>query len=190
MAIKFDFNKLRTAIQKFTSGVDTSNGSLAAGEEAKFAPHIQLARPVEAITNAAVVTRELTAAESGTLFTLTMTTEDNNVTITLPAATPAIAGVYYDFCWLVDCDDNADFILTTGADAIDFYGYIVRGAANSTVQDIDGDASKLTLDASVTGATDTEGMNWHVLCNGSDWILRGYSTDAVGDASIVLSTSA
>ena len=189
MALKFDFNKLRTAVKNFTVGTDVSNGSLAAGEEAKFTPHMRLARPVEAITNAAAVTRTLTTVESGTLFTLDMTTADNNVTITLPAASSS-AGVYFDFCWTADCDDNADFILTTGDDSVDFYGYIVRGAANSTVQDVDGDASKLTLDASVTGATDTEGMNWHVLCNGVDWILRGYSTDAVGDASIVLSASA
>ena len=148
-------------------------------------------RTVEAITNSAAVTRTLTTAESGTLFTLDMSTADNNVTITLPTATDSgVAGVYYDFCFLNDNDDDADFIITTGTDAIDFYGYMVRGAANSTLLDIDGDASKLTLDASVTGATDTEGMRLTVLCDGANWHLSGYHTDAVGDASMVLSASA
>ena len=148
-------------------------------------------RPVEAITNASAVTRTLTTAESGMMFTLDMSTADNNVTITLPTATTAgVAGTYYDFVFLNDNDDNADFIITTGTDAIDFYGYMVRGGANSTLLDIDGDASKLTLDASVTGATDTEGMRLTVLCDGANWHLSGYHTDAVADASMVLSASA
>ena len=148
-------------------------------------------RNVEAITNASAVTRTLTTAESGMMFTLDMSTADNNVTITLPTATTAgVAGTYYDFVFLNDNDDNADFIITTGTDAIDFYGYMVRGAANSTLLDIDGDASKLTLDASVTGATDTEGMRLTVLCDGANWHLSGYHTDAVADASMVLSASA
>ena len=146
-------------------------------------------RNVEAITNAAAVTRTLTTAESGKLFTLNMSTVDNNVTITLPLATTAgTAGVYYDFCFLVDCDDDADFILTTGADAVDFYGYIVRGAANSTVQDIDGDASKLTVDANV--GQDVEGLRMTVLCDGANWHLSGYNTTAVGTANITLATAA
>lgn len=98
MALKFDFNKLRSAIATFTTGTDVSNGSLSAGEEAKFTPHMRIARPVEAITNAAAVTRTLTTVESGTLFTVNMAAEDNNVTITLPSAGTS-AGVYYDFCF-------------------------------------------------------------------------------------------
>ncbi len=146
-------------------------------------------RTVEAITNAAAVTRTLTTAESGTLFTVDMSTVDNNVAITLPTATTSgVAGTYYDFCFLVDCDDDADFSLSTGVDAVDFYGYIVRGAANSTVQDIDGDASKLTIDANV--GQDIEGLRMTVVCDGANWHLSGYNTTAVGTANITLSTSA
>ena len=146
-------------------------------------------RNVEAITNASAVTRTLTTAESGKLFTLDMSTVDNNVTITLPLATTAgTAGVYYDFCFLVDSDDDADFILTTGADAVDFYGSIVHGAANSTSRDIDGDASKLTVDGSAS--QDLEGMRMTVLCDGANWHLTGYNTVAVATASVVLSATA
>ena len=108
MALKFDFNKLRSAIATFTTGTDVSNGSLSAGEEAKFTPHMRLARPVEALTNAAAVTRTLTTVESGTLFTVNMAAVDNNVALTLPAAASS-AGVYFDFCFLVNSDDDADF---------------------------------------------------------------------------------
>jgi hypothetical protein len=185
MALKFDFNKLRSAIATFTTGTDVSNGSLSAGEEAKFTPHMRIARPVEAITNAAAVARTLTTVESGTLFTVNMATADNNVTITLPSAGTS-AGVYYDFCFLVDCDDDADFILKTSAAAEDFYGYQIRGAANSTLLDIPGTASTLTLDANV--GQDIEGMRWSVLCDGANWHYSGYNTTAVGTANTTLAT--
>ena len=45
------------------------------------------------IDNSAAVTRTLTAAESGTLFAVDMSAVDNNVALTLPTASDAIAGV-------------------------------------------------------------------------------------------------
>ena len=186
MALKFSFNKLRTAVNGFFE-MDSTKASLGAGEEAVYTPKIFSARPVDAITNAAAVTRTLLAAESGTLYTLDMSAVDNNVTITLPAASSS-AGVYYDFCFLVDSDDDADFILTTGIDAVDFYGSITHGAANSTHRDIDGDASKLTIDGSAS--QDLEGMRMTVLCDGANWHLTGYNTVAIATATVVLSASA
>ena len=114
-----------------------------------------------------------------------MAAVDNNVTITLPSAGTS-AGVYYDFCFLVDCDDDADFILKTGAAAEDFYGYQIRGAANSTLLDIPGTASTLTLDANV--GQDIEGMRWSVLCDGANWHYSGYNTTALGTANTTLAT--
>ena len=187
MALKFSINKLRTAVSGFIGEMDTSKASLSVAEQAIYTPQMYLARPVDAITNASAVTRTLLTAESGTLYTLDMSAVDNNVTITLPAASSS-AGVYYDFCFLVDSDDDADFILTTGADAIDFYGTIDHGAANSTQRDVDGDASKLTIDGSAS--QDLEGMRITVLCDGANWHLSGYNTVAIGTASVVLSASA
>ena len=83
---------------------------------------------------------------------------------------------------------DADFILTTGADAVDFYGTIAHGAANSTARDVDGDASKLTIDGSAS--QDLEGMRMTVLCDGANWHLTGYNTVAIATASVVLSASA
>ena len=186
MALKFSFNKLRTAVGGFFE-MDSTKDTLGAGEQAIYTPKLFSARPVDSITNASVVTRTLLAAESGTLYTLDMSAVDNNVTITLPAASSS-AGVYYDFCFLVDSDDDADFILTTGIDAVDFYGTIAHGAANSTARDIDGDASKLTIDGSAS--QDLEGMRMTVLCDGANWHVTGYNTVAIATASVVLSASA
>ena len=184
MALKFSFNKLRTSVAGFFE-MDSTKASLGATEEAVYTPQMFVARPVDAITNAAAVTRTLLTAESGTLYTVNMATVDNNVTITLPSAADS-AGVYYDFCFLVDCDDDADFILKTSAAGEDFYGYQIRGAANSTLLDIPGTASTLTVDANV--GQDVEGLRWSVLCDGANWHLSGYNTTAIGTANVTLAT--
>ena len=83
-------------------------------------------RPVEALTNAAAVTRTLKAQESGTLFTVNLATVDNDITLTLPAAASS-AGVFFDFCVLANSDDDADLVITTGNNATDVFA---NGTAN------------------------------------------------------------
>tara|TARA_Y100000034_G_scaffold1372_1_gene1717 strand:- start:47 stop:577 length:531 start_codon:yes stop_codon:yes gene_type:complete len=141
----------------------------------------------EAISNSAAVTRTLTAAESGTLFTVDMSTVDNNVALTLPTASESIAGVFYDFCFTVDSDDDADFSITTGANGTDIYGGIVTLAANSTVDAFAG-MSKITVDGSV--AQSAEGMRLHLVCDGTNWHLSGHIMTAVGTVHLVGSASA
>jgi len=141
----------------------------------------------EKITNDAAVTRTLTAAESGTLYAVDMSAVDNNVALTLPTASADVAGVNYDFCFTVNCDDDADFSITTGADATDIYGYIVAGAANSTVDDVDG-LSKITIDGSVSQAI--EGLRMTLVCDGVNWHLSGYVPVAIGTVVVVESASA
>jgi hypothetical protein len=143
-------------------------------------------KPVEAITNAAAVTRTLTTNESGRLFTVDMSTVDNNVAITLPTASGA-SGVMYDFCFTVNSDDDADFSITTGADGTDIYGGIITGGANSTLDDIDG-LSKITLDASV--AQSVEGCRISLLCDGTNWHISGYLVTAIATVHIVESATA
>ena len=121
-----------------TASLNPNSSSYQTGEKA-----------FQKIDNSAAVARTLTAAESGTLFAVDMSTVDNNVALTLPTASDAIAGCSYDFCFTVNCDDDADFSITTGANGTDIYGYVVAGAANSTVDDVDG-LSKITVDGSVS----------------------------------------
>jgi len=160
----------------YNASLNENSGSYQTGEKA-----------YQQISNAAAVTRTLTAAESGTLFAVDMSAVDNNVTLTLPTASEDVAGVNYDFCFTVNCDDDADFIITTGADATDIYGYIVAGAANSTVDDVDG-LSKLTIDGSVSQAI--EGLRMTFVCDGTNWHLSGYVPVAIGTVVVVESASA
>ena len=141
---------------------------------------------VQNIDNSAAVTRTMLDSESGTLFLVDMSTVDNNVTLTLPTASGS-AGVWFDFCFTVNCDDDADFIVTTGADGTDIYGYVVAGAANSTVDDIDG-LSKITVDGSVSQAI--EGLRLTFLCDGTNWHLTGYIPVAIGTVVLVESATA
>ena len=139
------------------------------------------------INNSAAVARTLLAAESGTLFAVDMSAVDNNVTLTLPTVSDDIAGCSYDFCFTVNCDDDADFIITTGADATDIYGYVVAGAADSTVDDFNG-LSKITVDGSVSQAI--EGLRMTLICDGVNWHLSGYVPVAIGTVVLVESASA
>ena len=139
------------------------------------------------INNVTALTRTLTAAESGTLFAVDMSAVDNNVTLTLPTPSVDVAGVSYDFCFTVNSDDDADFIVTTGDNAVDIYGYVVAGGANSTVDDFDG-LSKITVDGSVSQAI--EGMRLTFICDGTNWHLTGYVPVAIGTVVLVESASA
>ena len=159
-----------------TASLNANSSSYQTGEKA-----------FQKIDNSAAVSRTLTAAESGTLFAVDMSTVDNNVTLTLPTVSDAVAGCSYDFCFTVNCDDDADFIITTGADATDIYGYIITGAANSTVDDFDG-LSKITVDGSVSQAI--EGLRMTLICDGTNWHLSGYVPVAIGTVVLVESASA
>ena len=160
----------------YNASLNKNSGSYQTGEKA-----------FQKLTNEVAVARTLTAAESGTLFAVDMSTVDNNVTLTLPTASDDVAGVSYDFCFTVNCDDDADFIITTGANGTDIYGYIVAGAANSTVDDVDG-LSKLTIDGSVSQAI--EGLRMTFICDGTNWHLSGYVPVALGTVVVVESASA
>ena len=160
----------------YTDSLNKNSGAHQTGEKA-----------YQKIDNTAAVARTLKASESGTLFAVDMSTVDNNVTITLPTVSDAVAGVSYDFCFTVNCDDDADFIITTGLNATDIYGYIVAGAANSTVDDVDG-LSKLTVDGSVSQAI--EGMRITLICDGVNWHLSGYVPVAIGTVVVVEAAAA
>jgi|TARA_Y100001951_G_scaffold36177_1_gene28573 hypothetical protein len=136
---------------------------------------------VEQIDNVAAVTRTLLASESGTLFQVDMSTVDNDVTLTLPAVSTS-AGVYYDFCFTVDSDDDADFIVKADAAGTDIYGGIITLAANSTVDAFAG-ISTITVDGSV--AQSAEGMKLSFLCDGTNWHVSGHIMTAVGTVHLV-----
>tara|TARA_X000001388_G_C2198211_1_gene110214 strand:+ start:451 stop:936 length:486 start_codon:yes stop_codon:yes gene_type:complete len=156
--------------------LNSNSGKFETGEKA-----------VSQINNVVAVTRTLTAAESGTLFAVDMSAVDNNITLTLPTASTDVAGVNYDFCFTVDSDDDADFIITTGANGTDIYGGIITVGANSTVDAFNG-ISKITVDGSV--AQSCEGLKMSFLCDGVNWHLSGHIPTVVGTVHLVGSASA
>ena len=87
MAIKFDFNKLRTAVAGWLTGTDVTGASLTAGEQAVYVPKLRTARVVEHVTADIV----LSAEDSGKLFIVNPTA---TTTLTLPAI--GLAGWHCD----------------------------------------------------------------------------------------------
>ena len=101
--------------------------------------------------------------------------------IDLPPAS-GNTGVYYDFCFTVNSDDDADFIVTTGLDATDIYGGIISTAANDDVDAFNG-ISKITVDGSV--AQSAEGLRLSLLCDGTNWHLSGQIPTAIATVHLV-----
>lgn len=156
--------------------LNSNSGSYQTGE-----------RAFQKMDNSVALARTLLASESGTLFAVDMSTVDNNVTITLPTVSDAIAGCNYDFCFTVNSDDDADFIITTGLDATDIFGGILTVGANSTVDAFNG-ISKITVDGSV--AQSCEGLKMSFLCDGTNWHLSGHIATVVGTVHLVAAAGA
>ena len=89
MAIKFDFNKMRTAVIGWLGGTDSSGASLSAGEQAVYVPKMRQGFQVETVNTA----RTLTAEDSGKIF-LMNDSSGGVYEITLPTA--IIAGPLKD----------------------------------------------------------------------------------------------
>ena len=77
MAIKFDFNKLRTAITGFLTGTDLSGTALTSGEQAIYVPKLRQAMPLKHVKAAAT----LSASDSGSVV---MINQAAAFAITLP----------------------------------------------------------------------------------------------------------
>ena len=165
MAIKFDFNKLRTSIKGFLTGTDSSGASLAAGEEAVFVPLQRYGRIVENVTADITLTNE----DSGKLLLVNPTAE---TTITLPAITNT------GFC--------IDIVLTEGIAATDgSMDQVVnvafgQGDNIGQVHEVDGTAGNFAAtgdDFFVFTAASTPGDRISCISSGSQWIAQAYVKD-------------
>jgi len=152
MAIKFDFNKLRTAISGFLTGTDLSGGTLTAGEQAVHVPKIRTAKIVEPLTG----DKTLTTEDSGKVFIISQAAADD---ITIPAVTES--------GW------NAKFILgTAGSNDVDIIGGTADKMVGLEMADtntaIAADSDKVTFVASNAGVGDfvevvSDGSNYYVV---------------------------
>jgi len=151
MALKFSFNKLRTAVAGFLTGTDVDGASLAAGEEAVYVPKLRSAKIVEQLTGDTT----LTAEDSGKVFIVSQAAADD---ITIPAVT--MSG------W------NAKFIVgTAGGNDVDIIGGTADKMVGLEMADtntaITADSDKVTFDASNAGVGDwievvSDGSNYYV----------------------------
>jgi len=165
MAIKFDFNKLRTSVVGWLSGTDSSGTSLAAGEQAVYVPKMRSARIVESVLADITLTNE----DSGKLLLVNPTAE---TTITLPA--------------IGNAGFTVDVVLTEGIAATDgSMDQVVnvsfgQGDNIGQVHEVDGTAGNFMVtgdDFFVFTAASTPGDRISCVSTGTQWIAQAYVKD-------------
>ena len=168
MAIKFDFNKLRTSVVGWLSGTDSSGTSLTAGEQAVYVPKMRSARIVESVLADITLTNE----DSGKLLLVNPTAE---TTITLPA--------------IGNAGFHVDVILTEGIAAtngsMDQIVNVDMGSGSNLinigqVHEVDGAAGNFAVagdDFFVFLAAATPGDRASFVSTGTQWIVQAYVKD-------------
>lgn len=163
MALKFDFNKLRTAVQSFLTGTDSVGTSLAAGEEAIFVPRLRNAYPIKHVNAAAT----LYPSDSGSLVLINQAAA---FAITLPA--PADAGEGWHAKFVVSTvAANAQTITCPGADL--FHGFDVNaetGAEGAT------EGTGIDVITIISGATKADRVD--IYCDGVSYYYFAFAADA------------
>ena len=165
MAIKFDFNKLRTSITGFLTGTDSSGTSLAAGEEAIFVPKLRQAMPLKHVSAAT----SLSASDSGSVI---MVNQASAYAISLPNAVDAGEGWNATFI-LGTADTNAVTIEATAGDGDNIHGHGIDGedGAAQTVTEGTG-VDVITI---ISGAT--KGDRVSLICDGVSYYVFSLAAD-------------
>ena len=165
MAIKFDFNKLRTAVKGWMVGTDVAGASLSAGEQATYIPQLHTAKPI--ITTAASTDYTLYSKDSGS----TILVAPNDVNVTLPSAE---AGLHFTFI-LTGTYDTAASTIVQAAASEDFYGTVYGSSEGENAgTDADEAASANTKVSFTTGGL--AGDHVHVVSDGTGWYVQAYAT--------------
>jgi len=160
MAIKFDWNRLRTGIKSFLKITDT------AGSEVVHLPTFRQARNVITVGDADYTILD---DDSGAIINVN-TAATSERTLTLPAAN---AGLYYDVCWSVASDAQATVIeVPSGA----LLGCVTaQNGTGTTIVQSDGTDTKITVNDNIEPGTvlrlfALDSTNWVVsgVVNSSD----------------------
>ena len=163
MALKFDFNKLRTAVKGFLTGTDATGGSLAAGEEAIFVPQLRVAMPVKKVAAATV----LTPADSGSLIVIN---QASAYEITLPLAADAGAGWNCQFVIGTVATNAVTIACNTAEDTIVGYTSGGDGGAGSST-----DSTAVDEIVFISGAQ--LGDCVEIFCDGTNYLTRATAHD-------------
>jgi hypothetical protein len=165
MAIKFDFNKLRSAVKGWLVGTDVAGGTLTAGEQATYVPKIATARNI--ITTAASTDYTLYSKDSGSTILVT----PNDVNVTLPSAE---AGLHFTFILTGDYSTAACTIVQAAASE-DFYGTLYGSSqAESATADADVAVSANTKVSFTTGGK--AGDHVQLVSDGTGWYVAAWAT--------------
>ena len=164
MAIKFDFNKLRTAVKGWIGGVDLAGGSLTAGEQAVYVPVMATARPI--ITTSASTDPTLYAKDSGATILLAA----NDCNVTLPSAE---AGLHFTFIMAADYATAVSTVVQAAASE-DFYGSLYgssQGESAGTDADVAAGANTKVTFASAA----LKGDIVQVCSDGTGWYTQAWA---------------
>tara|TARA_R100000315_G_C5135082_1_gene77196 strand:+ start:84 stop:587 length:504 start_codon:yes stop_codon:yes gene_type:complete len=158
MAIKFDFNRLRTAIKGFLVATET------AGSDVVHLPKLQAAAVVEKITLGAGGAKVLTANDYGKIFLCTQSGGTDSA-VTLPAAA---AGGTLTFISAASPGGTGDMVIS-GAVA-DKMIVVING-------DADADGPNNTAADSITfEAAGVGGERIDCVSDGDIWYVQGHQT--------------
>ena len=158
MAIKFDFNRLRTAIKGFLVATET------AGSDVVHLPKLQSAVVIEKITLGAGGTKVLTANDYGKIFLCTQSGGTDSA-VTLPAAA---SGGTLTFISTASPSGTGDMVIS-GATA-DKMLVVING-------DADGDGPNNTAADSITfEAAGVGGERIDMISDGDVWYVQGHQT--------------
>jgi len=164
MAIKFDFNKLRTAVKGWLSGTDTTGASLTAGEEAIYVPQMRQGFIVEEVGAAITLTNE----DSGKIFLCE--SSGGAFQITLPTSAPS--GLWYRF-FVNEETPTQDITIAAGSAII-----------GGTIKDAGGDVGHGTAGTEVSNIiidqTAEIGDHIELISGGGKWFVNAQSTINAG----------
>lgn len=182
MALKFDFNKLRTAVAGFLTGTDTAGGALAAGEEAVYVPKMRSAKIVESLA----ANGSLTTEDSGKLLNLNVA---SGCTITLPAATGS--GIEFHFVVLTTVTSNNYVIqVANSTDTID--GLILNCDDDTSdavaIWKTAADSDTITLDGSTKGGIIGDTFKLTDIGSGQ-WLIHAAATSGTGTVATPFSAA-
>ena len=181
MAIKFSFNKLRTAVSSFLDGTDTSGASLEVGEQAVYVPKMRSAKIIQSI-GADV---SLTAEDSGKLLNFNVA---SGATVTLPAA--AGTGIEYHFVVLTTVTSNNYIVQVTGDDTID--GLVLNCDDDSSdavaIWKTAAASDTITLNGGTTGGIIGDTFKLTDIA-ADQWLLHAGATSATGTVATPFSAA-
>tara|TARA_R110000796_G_scaffold57679_5_gene132982 strand:+ start:801 stop:1352 length:552 start_codon:yes stop_codon:yes gene_type:complete len=166
MALKFSFNKLRTSVAGFLTGLDAAGTSLTGGEESIFVPKMRLAKRI-VDWNAALT---LSPADSGSWIVASDATAG---VLTLPDAA-ANAGVCYEI-FIQKAQTGNTHILATAGDY--FEGAVLMSDADTATENMALWVANTAEDDAINLDSDAKGRlaggYIMLVCDGTKWHVQG-----------------